>query len=105
MVHDLSCPSGFMSLWSKARSVFNKYLSPVEEACGGLFPPMVQKILVVNVPVLFSPIWSVVSTFLPSQHKERIVLLSTSRTTPAELQKYMPAEHLPPSMRGDSPKA
>ena len=24
MVHDLSCPSGFFSLWSRARSVFNK---------------------------------------------------------------------------------
>jgi len=100
MVHDLSCPSGFFSLWSRARSVFNKYLSPVEEACGGLFPPMVQKILIVNVPSLFSPVWSVIAAFLPAQHKERIVMLTASKTTAAEMSKYMPAEHLPPHVRG-----
>ena len=60
---------GFFSLWSKARNVFNKYLSPVDEACSGLFPPMVQKILVINVPRIFAPFWSVISMVLPEQHK------------------------------------
>ena len=108
MMHDLSCPSGFTSLWSRTRSIFHTYLKPVrcwrshcaacgcrahapaallqlkpcmsplhshtlprqvEESCSGLFPPMVQKILIINVPALFSPVWSVVSAFLPQQHK------------------------------------
>ena len=60
---------GFFSLWSKARNVFNKYLSPVDEACSGLFPPMVQKILVINVPRIFTPFWSVITMVLPEQHK------------------------------------
>jgi hypothetical protein len=34
MVHDLSCPTGFMSLWSKARTVFNNYLKPVRPHLG-----------------------------------------------------------------------
>ena len=99
----------------------------MEEACGGLFPPMVQKILIVNVPSLFSPVWSVlprqprrhpaptrrltstrpvlwarsvIAAFLPAQHKERIVMLTASKTTAAEMSKYMPAEHLPPHVRG-----
>jgi len=42
MIHDLSCPQGFFALWQKARAVFSSYLRPVDEACGGLFPPMVQ---------------------------------------------------------------
>jgi len=96
MVHDLSCPAGFLSVWSRARHVFREYMGPVEEACSGLFPPMVQKILIVNVPRLFSPVWSIISAFLPEAHKERIVLLSTSNTTAEELSKYMPYEHLPP---------
>jgi len=96
MMHDLSCPSGFTSLWSRTRSIFHTYLKPVEESCSGLFPPMVQKILIINVPALFSPVWSVVSAFLPQQHKERIVLLTTSESTAKELTKYMPEEHLPP---------
>mmetsp|Transcript_19607 Transcript_19607/g.32688 ORF Transcript_19607/g.32688 Transcript_19607/m.32688 type:complete len:322 (+) Transcript_19607:112-1077(+) len=102
MVHDLSCPQGFLSVWSKARKVINNYISPVEEACSGLFPPMVQKILIVNVPRFFSPIWSIISMMLPEQHKERIVLLSTSKTTAAELSKYMPEKHLPPHVREQS---
>jgi len=99
MVHDLSCPQGILSLWSKGRTLLNKYMAPVEEACGGLFPPMVQKILVINVPRLFSPVWSVVSMLLPQAHKDRIVLLSTSKSTAEELSKYMPQEHLPPHIR------
>jgi hypothetical protein len=35
---------------------------------------MVQKILIVNVPTLFSPVWSIVSAFLPQQHKVRVQL-------------------------------
>ena len=102
---DLSCPQGFFSVWAKARHVFNKYMSPTEEACSGLFPPMVQKILIINTPRLFSPIWSVISYFLPEQHKERIVLLSSSRTTRAELTKYMPDEHIPPHVQDGAPSA
>ena len=58
MVHDLSCPAGFFSLWGRARSLFASYMNPVEEACAGLFPPMVQKILIINVPALFGPVWA-----------------------------------------------
>ena len=49
MIHDLSCPSGFTSLWMRARSIFGTYFSHTESACAGLFPPMVDKILVINV--------------------------------------------------------
>lgn len=55
MIHDLSCPQGFFALWYKARAVFSSYMRPCNEACGGLFPPMVQKILVINVPRLCMP--------------------------------------------------
>jgi len=34
MVHDLSCPQGFFSLWGKTRHLLSKYMSPVEEVCG-----------------------------------------------------------------------
>ena len=105
MVHDLSCPQGFLALWSQARHVFNKYMTPVEEACGGLFPPMVNKILIVNVPRIFAPIWSVISMMLPEQHKQKIVLMTASQTTPAELRKYMPDEHIPPHVRASAGEA
>lgn len=51
MIHDCSCPAGYASLWSRMRSLLGAYMPPVEEACAGLFPPMVQKILIINVPV------------------------------------------------------
>ena len=54
----------------------------MEEACSGLFPPMVQKILIVNVPRMFSPIWSVIKMMLPEQHKVRLI------TTHHELMSY-----------------
>ena len=38
---------------------------------------MVQKILVINVPRIFGPAWSVISRLLPQHHKDRIVLLTT----------------------------
>ena len=66
---------------------------------------MVHKILIINVPQMFSPIWSAISLILPEQHKERIVLLSTSKTTPAELCKYMPSEHLPPHVKAEEGRA
>ena len=50
-----SCPAGYVSLWSRMRSLMGQYMPPVEEACAGLFPPMVQKILVINVPRIFGP--------------------------------------------------
>ena len=31
MIHDLSCPQGFLSLWGRARSIFGSYMTPVEE--------------------------------------------------------------------------
>jgi hypothetical protein len=49
MIHDCSCPQGYMSLWSRMRSLLGQYMPPVEDACAGLFPPMVQKILIINV--------------------------------------------------------
>ena len=57
MVHDCSCPQGYMSLWSSMRTLLKQYMPPVEEACAGLFPPMVQKILIINVPRVFGPAW------------------------------------------------
>ena len=65
-------------------------MTPVEEACAGLFPPMVQKILIINVPRLFAPVWSVISYMLPEHHKERIVLLTTAKTSTEELKKARP---------------
>ncbi|KAL1520631.1 hypothetical protein AB1Y20_022205 [Prymnesium parvum] len=99
MIHDLSCPYSFFTLWGRARSIFTSYMNPVEESCAGLFPPMVQKILIINVPSLFGPIWSVISPFLPQHHKDRIVLLTTSNSTEAEVSKYMPSEHMPPHLK------
>ena len=103
MIHDCSCPSGVLSLWSRMRSILREYMPPVEEACGGLFPPMVQKILIINVPRVMGPIWSVVSRLLPQHHKERIVLLTTSHTTAAEVGKYVPAQHIPAHLREGRP--
>ena len=102
MIHDLSCPQGFFALWYKARAVFGSYLRPVDEACGGLFPPMVQKILVINVPRLFSPVWAVISRLIPEQHEERIVMLTSSQTTPDGLEPYLPKPLQPPHIRTDA---
>ena len=74
----------------RARSIIGQYMTPVEEACAGLFPPMVQKILIINVPRLFAPVWSVISYMLPEHHKERIVLLTTAKTSTEELKKARP---------------
>jgi len=78
-------------------------MPPVEEACAGLFPPMVQKILIINVPRIFSPAWSIISTFLPQQHLDRIVLLTTSYTSAAEVGKYVPEQHMPPHLKAGRP--
>lgn len=56
MIHDCSCPQGYMSLWGRMRNLLGQYMPPVEEACAGLFPPMVQKILIINVPRVFGPV-------------------------------------------------
>ena len=106
----------------------------------------------INVPRLFSPVWSIISMLLPEvhfnccsvtvtvhhyhcycygccprctpahsrrhwggawgreilyrflgqAHKERIVLLSTSKSTREELSKYMPERHMPPHIRNDT---
>ena len=32
-------------------------------------------------------------------HKDRIVLLTASNSTEAEVRKYLPAEHMPPHLR------
>ena len=40
--------------------------------------------------------------FLGQAHKERIVLLSTSKSTREELSKYMPERHMPPHIRNDT---
>ena len=40
-----------------------------------------------------------ISMVLPEQHKQKIVLMTASQTTPAELRKYMPEEHIPPHVR------
>lgn len=96
LIHDLSCPKGIISLYGRCRSLIGDYISPVEDACAGLFPPMVQKILIINVPRLFAPVWAAVSMFLPQHHKDRIILLSTSNSTVAEIGKYVPEKHLPP---------
>ena len=74
-------------------------MTPVEEACAGLFPPMVQKILIINVPRLFGPAWSLISSLLPQHHKERIVLLTTGKTTYEEISKYMPSDQMPGHLR------
>ena len=75
----------------------------LSQACSGLFPPMVQKILIINVPRLFGPVWSVISPFLPQHHKDRIVLLTTSATSAEEVSKYVPGEHLPPHLKEGRP--
>ena len=103
MIHDISCPQGYISLWNRMRSLLGQYMPPVEEACAGLFPPMVQKILIINVPRIFSPAWSVISTFLPQHHKDRIVLLTTSYTSAEEVGKYVPPQHLPPHLKAGRP--
>lgn len=103
MIHDISCPAGYLSLWSRMRSLLGHYMPPVEEACAGLFPPMVQKILIINVPLIFRPAWSVISTFLPQHHQDRIVLLSTSYTSAEEVGKYVPPQHLPPHLKEGRP--
>ena len=63
---------------------------------------MVQKILVINVPRLFSPVWAVISRVLPEQHKERVVLLTSSQTTPETLAPYLPESLQPPHIRADA---
>ena len=78
-------------------------MPPVEEACAGLFPPMVQKILVINVPRIFGPAWSVISAFLPQHHKDRIVLLTTSQTNAEEVGRYVPQQHMPPHLKEGRP--
>ena len=103
MIHDCSCPAGYVSLWSRMRNLFGQYMPPVEEACAGLFPPMVQKILVINVPRIFGPAWSVISRFLPQHHKDRIVLLTTSYTSAEEIAKYVPEAHMPAHLREGRP--
>jgi hypothetical protein len=45
MIHDISCPAGYMSLWSRMRSLLGQYMPPVEEANAGLFPPMVSPLV------------------------------------------------------------
>lgn len=99
IIHDVSCPAGYISLWGRMRSLLREYMPPVEEACGGLFPPMVQKILIINVPRIFGPAWSVISRLLPQHHKDRVVLLTTAHTNAAEVGKYVPAEHIPLHLR------
>jgi len=103
MIHDISCPAGYYALWGRMRSLLGQYMPPVEEACAGLFPPMVQKILIINVPRIFSPAWSIISTFLPKHHQDRIVLLSTSYTSAEEVSKYVPPQHMPPHLKQGRP--
>jgi len=103
MVHDISCPDGYMALYSRFRSLLGQYMPPVEEACAGLFPPMVQNILIINVPRIFGPAWSLISTFLPQHHKDRIVLLTTSYTSAQEVGKYVPQQHMPPHLKAGRP--
>ena len=38
MVHDLSCPQGFFTLWGSARSLFSKYMTPTQDACAATHP-------------------------------------------------------------------
>ena len=133
MIHDCSCPAGYISLWSRMRSLLYQYMPPVEEACAGLFPPMVQKILIINVPRIFGPMWSVLSSLLPKHHKDRIVrirtaqqrsstagkaalplhthtlhlslqvLLTTSYTSAEEVSKYVPEAHMPNHLKEGRP--
>ena len=93
----------YVSLWSRMRSLLGQYMPPVEEACGGLFPPMVQKILIINVPRVFAPAWAVISRLLPQHHKDRIVLLTTATTSAAEVGKYVPEQHIPTHLREGRP--
>lgn len=103
MIHDCSCPAGYVSLWSRMRSLLGQYMPPVEEACAGLFPPMVQKIIIINVPRFFGPAWSAISYFLPQHHKDRIVLLTTSYTSAEEVSKYVPEAHMPRHLKEGRP--
>ena len=60
--------------------------TPLALSCSaGLFPPMVQKILIINVPRIFGPAWAMISRLLPQHHKDRIVLLTTSHTSAEEV--------------------
>jgi hypothetical protein len=63
----------------------------------------VQKILIINVPRLFAPAWSVISRLLPQHHKDRIVLLTTSKTSAEEIGKYVPEKYLPPHLKEGRP--
>ena len=103
MIHDCSCPAGYVSLWGRMRNLLGQYMPPVEEACAGLFPPMVQKILIINVPRIFGPAWTVISRLLPQHHKDRIVLLTTSYTSAEEVGKYVPQEHMPTHLKEGRP--
>ena len=38
----------------------------------------------------------------PARAQERIVLITTSKTTRAELSKYMPEEHIPPHVTDEA---
>ena len=99
MIHDISCPEGYMALWSRFRNLLNEYMPPVNEACDGLYPQMVQKILIINSPRFFGAAWVVISAMLPQHQKEKIVLLTTSQSNTKEMSKYMPEEHMPPHIK------
>lgn len=64
---------------------------------------MVQKILIINVPSLFGPVWSLVSPMVPAHLRERIVLLTASNTTVEEVTKFVSPQHMPPHIAADQP--
>ena len=55
-----------------------------------------------TLPWTVSPVWAVISRVLPEQHKERVVLLTSSQTTPDNLAPYLPEALQPPHIRADA---
>ena len=55
-----------------------------------------------TLPWTVSPVWAVISRVLPEQHKERVVLLTSSQTTPDNLAPYLPESLQPPHIRADA---
>ena len=72
MIHDLSCPSGFFSLWGRAHSLFVSYMNPVE---GALAIRTAQATGVMCPPLLPTPC----ETFFPSPLLQRHVRVCSRR--------------------------
>lgn len=55
MIHDCSCPQGYVSLWTRMRSLLGQYMPPVEEAW---YASSASKVLLYTVPKVMSQLRS-----------------------------------------------